>query len=154
LTALHTSRGGRHAGFTFVELVIVAAIIGVLAAIAVPALQQARLRAVEVGVIADLKEMARMQELFFVSPVPLSPSPATTDKRYARINELNAFAGNAFGTTSATYTILKGAVRYEMVPLSPSLTSLQARYTIEARETNLYDFIYSIDESGRVVRVK
>lgn len=147
-------RARRQAGFTLIELVIVATIIGVLAAIAVPTLQRARLRAVEVGVIADLKEMARMQELFFVSPVPLPPSPAGPEKRYARINELNAFARNAFGTTTATYTIVKGAVRYEMVPLSPSLNSLQARYTIEARGMSLYDFIYTIDESGRVVRVK
>jgi prepilin-type N-terminal cleavage/methylation domain-containing protein len=151
---LQKPRARRHAGFTFIELVIVSAIIGVLAAIAVPALQQARARAVEVAVVSDLKEMARMQELFFVNPVPLSPSPASTDKRYARINELNAFAGNAFGTTTATYSVVKGVVRFEMVPLSPSLASLQSRYTIEARGTSSYDFIYSIDESGRVVRVK
>jgi prepilin-type N-terminal cleavage/methylation domain-containing protein len=148
------ARARRQAGFTFIEVVIVAAIIGVLAAIAVPSLQRARLQAVEVGVIGDLKEMARMQELFFVNPVPLSPSPPATDKRYARINELNSFARNAFGVTTGTYSIVKGAVRYEMVPLSPSLSSLQARFKIEARGTEIYDFIYSIDESGRVVRVK
>lgn len=148
------ARAARQSGVTLVELVIVAAVIGVLVATAIPALQRARRNAVEAGVIGDLKEMARMQELFFVNPEVLAPSATATDKRYARIDELNAFARNAFGTPVSSYSIAKGVVRYEMLPLAPSLLSLASGYKIEARGTGDYAFIYAIDESGLVVKIK
>lgn len=145
----------RSAGFTLVELLVVVGIIGALASIAMPSLQRARAAAVEAGVAADLRTMATTQELFFPNPVPVPPPRRTSGTpRYARLHELNNFANGRFGATTRTYYIYKGPVRFSMVPLRPSDTLLAASYRIEARGTGLYNFIYSVDQSGSVVKIR
>ena len=57
----------RRAGFTLVELMIVVAIIGILAAIAVPAFRSYQFRAKRSEAYANLVAIARSEESFFVS---------------------------------------------------------------------------------------
>jgi prepilin-type N-terminal cleavage/methylation domain-containing protein len=154
-SAMRERRGS--SGFTLIELLVVVAVIATLSTIAFPSYQQARRKAIETQVVGDLNAMAKTQQLFWLSPVPVRPSSMSVpQKRYARIHELNSFARNAFGRTVSRYYIEKSAgVRFQMVPLWPSTRSLEnGRFTIEARGTGSYNFIFSVDESGKVVKLR
>ena len=62
----HTRLNMKHAdGFTFIEFSVVLAILGILAAIAVPQYSNYRERAYNQTAISDLKNIAAAQEAFF-----------------------------------------------------------------------------------------
>ncbi len=55
----------KNKGFTLVELLVVIAVIGILATLAVIALQQARSRTRDSKRVADIKQIQTTLELFF-----------------------------------------------------------------------------------------
>jgi prepilin-type N-terminal cleavage/methylation domain-containing protein len=144
-----------HSGFTLVELLVVVGIIGVLSAIAIPSYSRVRMTVLEVGVTADLRAMAATQEMFYINPVPVRPSSLTVkNKRYARLYELNSFASGGFGKTVSTYYVDKGPIRFSMVPINPSVTSLETAFRIQARGNSGLTFIYQVDQTGVVTKIR
>ena len=68
-----------HAGFTLVELLVVVLIIGILAAIALPAYQRAVMRSRFVRLIPGTKSMAQGNEVYYMEHGQYSTDPAQLD---------------------------------------------------------------------------
>jgi len=155
---ISSPRGPRSAerAFSLVELLVVVAIVGILTAVAVPGYQAARESAKERATLAVLRTMVANQQAFFLNPVPLRPSATNdTTRRYARLHELNAYVNGSLGTTTATTYIDAPGVRYSMVPLWPSSSDLQGRFTIQATQIDgTMGFIFQVDESGHAVKIR
>jgi len=70
-------------GFTLIELMIVVAIIGILAAIAIPAYQNYGKRASETACLAEVKGLASQQYVLINDPEGAKPMDATKLKGFA-----------------------------------------------------------------------
>ncbi len=86
-------------GFTLIELMIVIAIIGILAAIAIPQFSAYRRRSYDSSAQADLRNAATAQEAYYVDNSNYAQTPATL---VGSVYGLYTSSGVVFAITSAT----------------------------------------------------
>ena len=107
-------------GFSLIEVLLVVVIIGVVAALAVPALRRGIIAAENRNIHASMKTMKSTQALFF-----------SQNQRFARLSELNTMQQGGFGEVVGDRLIRYGFI-FEMTPLSPTDTQLKSGYAIGA----------------------
>lgn len=112
-------------GFSLIELLIVVAIIGILAAIVAPLLLDARVTSKRAAAISSLRLMHTTEHNYF-----------TQNSRYATLSELNSFQGGGLGTMSTATELTTNGYTYQMVPPTPSPTSLTTDFAIESNGFN------------------
>ncbi len=92
-------------GFTLIELMIVIAIIGILAAIAIPQFNAYRLRSYNSGAQADLRNAATAQEAYFVDNSTYTSTITTLiGSTYGFYTSENVSAAGSAGSTAYTMT--------------------------------------------------
>jgi type IV pilus assembly protein PilA len=132
-------------GFTLIELMIVIAIIGILAAIAIPQFSAYRNRAYNAAAVSDLKNAITAQEAYFVDWQAYSPAAviafdsdptafALTDKYGVKITT------NSGKTGGVTLTITHDSVTHY------TMTSVNNLAAADSRNT------YSIDSNEGVIK--
>ncbi len=94
-------------GFTLIELMIVIAIIGILAAIAIPQFSAYRTRSYNSAATADLRNAATAQEAYFVDAQSYGPLANITGSRYGLYTSQNVtvtiIGGSISGYTMQSY---------------------------------------------------
>jgi type IV pilus assembly protein PilA len=88
-------------GFTLIELMIVIAIIGILAAIAIPQFSAYRKRAYNSAAMSDLKNAVTAQEAYFADKQTYTTLLATLTGTYGLEASQNVELGVATGSSSA-----------------------------------------------------
>ncbi len=108
-------------GFSLIELLLVVAIIGILAAVSTPLLLDARVSSQRATALSNLRVMYTAEHNYFMQ-----------NSRYANLSELNTFQSGGLGTMPSATALFSNAHTYQMVPPTPSTTSLQTGFTIES----------------------
>ncbi len=108
-------------GFSLIELLLVVAIIGILSAVSAPLLLDARVSSQRATAISNLRLMYTAEHNYFLQ-----------NSRYANLSELNTFQGGGMGAMTSATVLTTNAYTYQMVPPTPTTTSLQTAFTIES----------------------
>jgi prepilin-type N-terminal cleavage/methylation domain-containing protein len=124
-------------GFSLIELLIVVVIIGVVAALAVPAFQRGIVAAENRNIHATLKTMKSTQTLFF-----------SQNQRFATLSELNT-VNPGLGTVVGP-RLVRNDFEFEMSPVNPDPElDLKGGYTIRASRSALgVTWVFVLDNEG------
>lgn len=130
-------------GFSLVELLIVVVIIGIVAALAVPAFQKGMRSAENGSVFATMRSVSSTQVSFFAQK-----------NRFATLPELQEIMSNSIGTTAGE-RVIRGRYTFEMNPLEPTEEELSREYTITATRNVADDVIYKYEmtHTGEIVQI-
>jgi type IV pilus assembly protein PilA len=125
ITELNAGMSARNEkGFTLIELMIVIAIIGILAAIAIPQFSAYRKRAFNASAESDVRNLATSQEAYYVDKTKYT---GTTD-------DLTAYGYKASNNVSV------------------SMSGNSSAYTISAYHTSGGDHTYTLGGPGGVIK--
>lgn len=131
-------------GFSLIELLVVCVTIGIVAAIAVPALQKATRAAENGSTFGSMRTIASQQANFYAQ-----------NGRFARITELNNLTGGKFGTTVGN-DVNRGKFVISMVPATPTDAELRDSYTMNAVRNITGEGVtyqYKLTQSGEIEQV-
>lgn len=130
-------------GFSLIELLLVVVIIGVIAAMAVPAYQKGMWAAENGAAFGILRTMSSTQLSFY-----------TQNNRYGRLDEVNRILGGSAGTVIGD-RLVRGKYVFEMTPVRPNDTDLTNEFLITATRDAPGDVIYKyeLNQSGKIVQV-
>jgi type IV pilus assembly protein PilA len=137
------SNNNREHGFSLIELLLVVVIVGIIAAMAIPAYQKGMWAAENGSAFGTLRTIASTQMTFY-----------TQRNRFARLDEINAALGNSVGTQVGD-KVVKGKYVFEMSPLRPDDAELATGYSIIAKREVAGDALYQyeVDQTGRIIHV-
>ncbi len=130
-------------GFSLIELLLVVVIIGIIAALAVPALQRALSAAERGTTFATMRTISSTQVGFF-----------SQNNRFGRLIELQTVLNNALGTTVVD-SVVRGKYTFEMTPPTPTDAELSNQYVISATRALPGEPVYRFEltESGKILQV-
>ena len=133
----------RELGFSLIEVLLVVVIVGIIAAMAVPAYQKGMWAAENGSAFGTMRTLASTQVTFY-----------TQNSRFGRLDELNAALGNGAGTVVGD-KLVRGKYVFEMTPPRPSDQELVEEYFITATRDVAGDamYQYELNQSGRIVQV-
>jgi len=138
------NRNKEEHGFSLIELLLVVVIIGIIAALAVPAYQKATRAAENSTTFATMRTIAQTQVGFY-----------SQNSRFGRLNEVNAIVGHSLGTEVGD-KIVRNKFTFEMNPVTPTDAELKEKYFISATRSVVGDDIvyrYELTQTGEIEQV-
>jgi len=131
-------------GFSMIELLCVVVIVGVVAALAIPALQKSLIAAETGTTFATLRTISSTQVGFF-----------SANGRFGRLSEINSVISNGIGRTSGNQ-IFRKSFTFDMVPANPTPDQLREGYTVTATRSLVGDPIiyqYELTQDGEIRQI-
>lgn len=137
-------KGNQEKGFSLIELLIVVVVIGIVAALAVPALQKAMRVAENGNTFATMRTISSTQVGYY-----------SQNNRFGRLAELNNMLSQSLGQGSGN-TITRGKFLIDMTPAAPTDAELHDGFTITATRnvpTEGVIYKYELTQTGEVKQI-
>ena len=130
-------------GFSVIEVLLVVVIVGIVAAMAVPAYQKGMWAAENGSTFGTMRSIASTQAMFYAQ-----------NRRFGRLSEINAAMHNGAGTIVGD-KLVRGKYVFEMTPPNPNDQELGTEYLITATRDVTGDtmYQYELDQTGRIRQV-
>ena len=133
----------REQGFSIIEMLLVVVIVGIIAAMAVPAYQKGMWAAENGSAFGTMRTIASTQMTFY-----------SQNRRFGRLDEINTALANGAGTIVGD-KLVRGKYVFEMTPPHPDDQELKTEFLITATRDVPGDamYQYELDQTGRIVQV-